>query len=66
MNQEDTVEVMMTGKQAAHVFGLPNYWFIDRVMRENKRIPHYIVGSSVRYKMRELMMWFQQNCQQRK
>ena len=50
-------EPMVDAKQAAAALSLPYYWFADQSMRSNYRIPHYLLGGLVRYRMSELSAW---------
>lgn len=51
------VEPMIDAKQAAAALRLPYYWFADHAMRSKHRIPHYLMGSLVRYRLSELSAW---------
>lgn len=50
-------EPMIDAKQAACALRLPLYWFGDPRMRAKRRIPHYLLGGLVRFRMRELSVW---------
>lgn len=50
-------EPMVDAKQAATALRLPYYWFADQAMRSKYRIPHYLLGGLVRYRMSELSAW---------
>lgn len=50
-------EPMIDAKQAAAALSLPYYWFADHTMRAKYRIPHYLLGGLVRYRMSELSAW---------
>lgn len=50
-------EPMIDAKQAAAALSLPYYWFADQTMRSKYRIPHYLLGGLVRYRMSELSAW---------
>ena len=50
-------EPMIDAKQAAAALSLPYYWFADHTMRAKYRIPHYLLGGLVRYRMSELYAW---------
>ena len=52
-----SVEPMIDAKQAAAALRLPYYWFADHAMRSKYRIPHYLMGGLVRYRMSELSAW---------
>ena len=52
-----TTESMVDAKQAAAALRLPYYWFADQAMRSKYRIPHYLLGGLVRYRMSELSAW---------
>lgn len=54
---------MVDGRQAATALRLPYYWFSDQAMRVRHRIPHYLLGGLVRYRMSELLVWAQRNNQ---
>ena len=54
--QMDT-EPMIDAKQAACALRLPLYWFGDPKMRAKHRIPHYLLGGLVRFRMNELSTW---------
>lgn len=51
------VEPMIDAKQAAASLRLPYYWFADPAMRNKYRIPHYLLGGLVRYRLSELSAW---------
>jgi hypothetical protein len=48
---------MIDAKQAAAALSLPYYWFADHAMRGKYRIPHYLMGGRVRYRLSELSAW---------
>jgi tagatose-1,6-bisphosphate aldolase non-catalytic subunit AgaZ/GatZ len=50
-------EAMVDARQASYSLRLPYYWFSDRAMRAAKRIPHYLLGGLVRFRMSELTAW---------
>jgi len=50
-------EPMIDAKQAAASLRLPYYWFADPAMRSKYRIPHYLLGGLVRYRLSELSAW---------
>lgn len=50
-------EPMVDAKQAACALRLPLYWFGDPKMRAKHRIPHYLLGGLVRFRMLELSAW---------
>ena len=50
-------EPMIDAKQAACALRLPLYWFGDPKMRAKHRIPHYLLGGLVRFRMNELSVW---------
>ena len=50
-------EPMIDAKQAACALQLPLYWFGDPKMRTKHRIPHYLLGSLVRFRLRDLRAW---------
>jgi hypothetical protein len=50
-------EAMIDARQAAYALHLPYYWFSDRKMRAGKRIPHYLLGGLVRFRLSELEAW---------
>lgn len=50
-------EPMIDAKQAAAALRLPYYWFADHAMRTKYRIPHYLMGALVRYRLSELSAW---------
>ena len=52
-----SVEPMIDAKQAAAALRLPYYWFADHAMRSKYRIPHYLMGVLVRYRLSELSSW---------
>lgn len=58
-NNEFQMEVqpMIDAKQAACALKLPLYWFADPKMRTKHRIPHYLFGGLVRFRMNELSTW---------
>lgn len=51
------IEPMIDAKQAATSLRLPYYWFADHAMRARYRIPHYLMGGLVRYRLSELSAW---------
>ena len=54
-------EPMIDAKQAACALRLPLYWFGDPKMRSKHRIPHYLLGGLVRFRMLELSSWAAQS-----
>ena len=54
---ENRIEPMIDAKQAAAALRLPYYWFADHAMRSKYRIPHYLMGGLVRYRLSELSAW---------
>jgi hypothetical protein len=54
---EKGIEPMIDAKQAAAALRLPYYWFSDHAMRTKYRIPHYLMGGLVRYRLSELSAW---------
>lgn len=52
-----TSEAMVDARQASYALRLPYYWFSDRAVRAAKRIPHYLLGGLVRFRMSELTAW---------
>jgi hypothetical protein len=48
---------MINAHQAAYALHLPYYWLIDRKQRAAKRIPHYLLGGTVRFRLSELEIW---------
>jgi hypothetical protein len=59
-SQEDSpieAEPMVDAKQAACALRLPLYWFADQKLRAKYRIPHYLMGGLVRFRMAELSTW---------
>jgi len=50
-------EPMIDAKQAACALRLPLYWFVDPKMRAKHRVPHYLLGGLVRFRMNELSIW---------
>lgn len=52
---------MIDAKQAACSLRLPMYWFGDPKMRAKHRIPHYLLGGLVRFRMNELSTWAANN-----
>ena len=57
----EQVEPMIDAKQAAAALRLPYYWFSDHAMRSKYRIPHYLMGGLVRYRLSELSSWAMQS-----
>ncbi len=57
----EQVEPMIDAKQAAAALRLPYYWFADHAMRSKYRIPHYLMGGLVRYRLSELSAWAMQS-----
>lgn len=56
-NSATGIEPMIDAKQAAAALRLPYYWFADHAMRSKYRIPHYLMGGLVRYRLSELSAW---------
>lgn len=56
-----TGEPMIDAKLAAAALRLPYYWFADNTMRAKYRIPHYLMGGLVRYRLTELSAWATNN-----
>lgn len=54
---ENGIEPMIDAKQAAAALRLPYYWFANPAMRTKYRIPHYLMGGLVRYRLSELYAW---------
>ena len=52
-------EDMIDARQASYALRLPYYWFSDRTMRMAKRVPHYLLGGLIRFRMSELTAWAQ-------
>lgn len=50
-------EPMIDARQASTALRLPYYWFADHAMRTKYRIPHYLMGGLVRYRLSELSEW---------
>jgi predicted transcriptional regulator len=50
-------EPMIDAKQAAAALRMPYYWFADQAMRTKYRIPHYLMGGLVRYRLSDLSAW---------
>ena len=50
-------ELMIDAKESSVALRLPLYWFSDPAMRAKYRIPHYLLGGLVRYRMSELSAW---------
>ena len=53
--------VMIDAKKASAALQLPYYWFADQHMRRRYRIPHYLLGGLVRYRLDELIAWAQRH-----
>ncbi len=59
-SQQDSpieAEPMVDAKQAACALRLPLYWFADQKLRAKYRIPHYLMGGLVRFRMGALSTW---------
>ena len=52
-----TNEAMIDGREASIALRLPYYWFRDPTARSRYRIPHYVMGSLIRYRLSELSEW---------
>lgn len=50
-------EPMIDAREATSSLKLPYYWFADHSMRTQHRIPHYLLGGLVRFRMSELTRW---------
>ena len=48
---------LIDAREAASALRLPYYWFADRKQRAAKKIPHYALGSLVRFRLAELTVW---------
>ena len=55
------LELMIDAKQSSVALRFPLYWFSDPGMRAKYRIPHYLIGGLVRYRMSELHAWAASN-----
>ena len=53
----DAAEPMIDARKASYALNLPYYWFVDRKLRASKRIPHYLLGGLVRFRLSELHAW---------
>jgi Uma2 family endonuclease len=53
----NTNEPMIDGRQASIALRLPYYWFRDPTERSRYRIPHYVLGGLIRYRLSELSQW---------
>lgn len=53
------IEPMIDGKEAAILLKLPLYWFTDRSVRRELRIPHYELVGVIRYRASELVDWLE-------
>jgi len=60
-DSNNPIETMIDAKQAAAALRLPYYWFADPAMRGKYRIPHYLLGGLVRYRLSELSAWAARN-----
>jgi len=54
-------ELMIDAKQSSVALRLPLYWFSDPAMRAKYRIPHYLIGGLVRYRISDLHAWAASN-----
>ena len=52
-----TNEPMIDGREASIALRLPYYWFRDPTARSRCRIPHYVLGGLIRYRLSELSQW---------
>ena len=52
-----TTETMIDGREASIALRLPYYWFRDPTQRSRYRIPHYVLGGLIRYRLSELSQW---------
>ena len=57
----EEIETMSDAHQASSALSLPYYWFADPRMRTKFRIPHYLLGGLVRFRMSELFHWAAQS-----
>ena len=57
----EEIETMSDAHQASAALSLPYYWFADPRMRSKFRIPHYLLGGLVRFRMSELLHWAAQS-----
>ena len=53
----NTTETMIDGREASIALRLPYYWFRDPTARSRYRIPHYVLGGLIRYRLSELSEW---------
>jgi hypothetical protein len=53
----NTTETMIDGREASIALRLPYYWFRDPKARSRYRIPHYVLGGLIRYRLSELSEW---------
>ena len=52
-----TNEPMIDGREASIALRLPSDWFRDPTARSRYRIPHYVLGGLIRYRLSELSQW---------
>ncbi len=51
---------MINAREASHTLCLPYYWFSNRTVRAEKRLPHYCLGNAIRFRVSELVVWANQ------
>lgn len=54
------VERLVTAREVARTFQLPLYFFTRRDTRARLQIPHFRIGTNVRFKLSEIDAWQQQ------
>jgi hypothetical protein len=57
MNPNPFGETLVDARDAAHQFNLPVRWLTQPKERRKHGIPHYQVGTLIRFKPSELAVW---------
>jgi hypothetical protein len=52
---------MIDARHASYALHLPYYWFADPKMRARKRIPHYLLGGLIRFRLSEIEAWWRKH-----
>lgn len=58
---EPAGEPMINARQASSALHLPCHWLTDPNIRAKKRIPHYLLYGTVRFRISELEAWWRKH-----
>lgn len=50
-------ESLVDAREAAYTMNLPLYYLTNAALRKKLRVPHYHIGSLVRFRLSELAAW---------